>query len=228
MTSTLTFATRTFTVGTTRGTRSVESSLRDSEAIGILATLSAEFPRSLASQYTSGRNLSHKQWAWVHVLAVEAQQKAAQAQQEDRSQVEALVQDDYQMDRVIALFQKASEKLQYPKLRLADSEGVHYRLSLAGEKSKYQGSVHVCTASGTWLGRISSDGLWFPGREAKNYPGLLDLLCRLAADPVAVAREYGHTTGNCCFCRLSLTDPRSLKVGYGPVCASRYSLPYGD
>jgi len=34
-------------------------------------------------------------------------------------------------------------------------------------------------------------------------------------------------TGNCCFCRRELTDKRSTEVGYGPICADHFSLPWG-
>jgi hypothetical protein len=42
------------------------------------------------------------------------------------------------------------------------------------------------------------------------------------------AAEFGHVTGQCVFCSRLLTDERSLAVGYGPVCASKNGLAWGE
>ena len=64
------------------------------------------------------------------------------------------------------------------------------------------------------------------------WPGIVevigDALVRWARDPVGVAAEHGRMTGACCFCRRTLTTDESLAVGYGPVCATRYHLPWGN
>ena len=48
-----------------------------------------------------------------------------------------------------------------------------------------------------------------------------------AADPVKVAADFGKLNYNCCFCSKGLDDQQSLDVGYGPVCAKHYNLPWG-
>lgn len=48
---------------------------------------------------------------------------------------------------------------------------------------------------------------------------------RISAEEAAA---FGHTTGNCVFCMQPLTDGRSTTVGYGPVCATKNNLPWGD
>jgi hypothetical protein len=46
-----------------------------------------------------------------------------------------------------------------------------------------------------------------------------------------MAVRYGTESGECMFCANELTDPRSNPnqggKGYGPVCAKKYSLPWG-
>ena len=46
-----------------------------------------------------------------------------------------------------------------------------------------------------------------------------------------IAAKYGVESGNCLFCSRELTDERSNPAlggaGYGPVCAKKYSLPWG-
>ena len=36
-----------------------------------------------------------------------------------------------------------------------------------------------------------------------------------------------HHEGRCCFCRKELTQPESVRHGYGPDCAAMRALPYG-
>lgn len=35
------------------------------------------------------------------------------------------------------------------------------------------------------------------------------------------AKAYGQQTGTCCVCAATLTDPKSIAAGIGPVCANR-------
>ncbi len=51
---------------------------------------------------------------------------------------------------------------------------------------------------------------------------------KVAEDPEAAAVENGFLTGNCCFCHADLTDHRSTAMGYGPVCAKNYGLPWSE
>jgi hypothetical protein len=59
-----------------------------------------------------------------------------------------------------------------------------------------------------------------------------EFLAALEADGkgglAAMAKQYGDATHNCCFCGLDLTDERSTSAGYGPICAGKYGLPWGE
>jgi Family of unknown function (DUF6011) len=57
---------------------------------------------------------------------------------------------------------------------------------------------------------------------------VVEQLREFAKDPAEYAGAYGKKTGSCCFCSQTLTDPRSVTVGYGPVCANRWFLPWGE
>lgn len=41
------------------------------------------------------------------------------------------------------------------------------------------------------------------------------------------AAAWGHEHHACVFCQTALDDPRSTTVGYGPICAGKYGLPWG-
>ena len=50
---------------------------------------------------------------------------------------------------------------------------------------------------------------------------------QLASRCIKAVADYGHKTGRCQICRRKLTDPKSIKHGYGPTCAHNNGLPYG-
>ncbi len=226
-------AARTITVQTRRGPKIVESSFTDREAIDSLRGSDSTFAADLIRQHDASRRpLSVVQMAWIHVLAVEAQPSQPTAPPAVQTppvaaQTAEMVTDDDGMVKIVAMFKKAGSTLKAPKIRLQDGSGRTYQLRLAGPYQRYPGTVNVTTGRGSvWLGRIMEDGLFLPTRHDPLPDGLVDLLAAFAADPASVARKYGGLTGRCCFCGLTLTDPRSTTAGYGPVCAVNYSLPY--
>ena len=75
-------------------------------------------------------------------------------------------------------------------------------------------------------GDITSKGVWEPTARATKK--VVDIVKKIERDPLAYAHAHGLKTGRCCFCSRKLTDPRSVTSGYGPVCAKRYALPWGD
>jgi len=48
------------------------------------------------------------------------------------------------------------------------------------------------------------------------------------SDALASAVEYGRKLSSCCFCGLTLSDPPSVRAGYGPICARNWGLPWGS
>lgn len=191
-----------------------------------LSNLSAgdlKFAASLIDQLDRRNNLSGRQWDWVTKLAARAT-----GAEPAPAAVELPA-----MSGIIALFAKASEHLKHPKIRLQLDDGRALCLSVAGAQSKAQGSVNLTDGgrfgSNVWYGRVSPDGKWNQGKsiDARTSVQVSALLCDLAADPAGVASRHGRLTGNCCFCNTGLTDDRSTQVGYGPICAKHYGLPWG-
>lgn len=129
---------------------------------------------------------------------------------------------------MIALFRQANEHLRFPKVRLQTAAGLPVILSLAGPNSRNAGCIYLKGEGGygeaPYYGKVNTDGTC----SLRNAPaGLESLLQAFSADPAGVAAAYGRLTGNCCFCNRELTDERSTSVGYGPVCANHYHLPWG-
>lgn len=84
----------------------------------------------------------------------------------------------------------------------------------------------------TYAMRLASEPVEGSKLDWEYVKGGLRILAGLNAskDDGTVAARLGHVAHHCCFCGIPLTDDgdnRSVKVGYGPVCAQRYALPWG-
>lgn len=139
---------------------------------------------------------------------------------------------------VLALFANAKKRLKHPAVVLSvPAADMTIRLSLAGPRAKVPGSITVLDANKQfdgerdWFGRITTDGAFQPSNKLNGRTDAVAARLReFASDPARVAAEHGKLTGNCCFCNLPLgqgDDKRSIEVGYGPVCAKNFSLPWG-
>lgn len=135
---------------------------------------------------------------------------------------------------IVALFINAANKLKYPKVRLRTSAGTVVHLAPCGDNSRYRGAINLkgneynSEGAKAWYGRINMDGSVVLARDAEPMRDqLVELLARLSADPASTAAEYGKLTGQCCLCNRPLEDAKSTAMGYGPICAERWGLPWG-
>lgn len=193
------------------------ATLESALATGAVPPRDVEFVGSLVKQHTA-RGLSDKQWYWVVKLA---ERMVAPAP-------EAKVVADF--GRVYAMFAKAREHLKFPKIHLSVNDR-HLKLYVSGARSRLPGVVNVTDDMGeTWYGRIYEDGRWEQSQKANpaDLPAVEEGLRQFAADPEGVAAAHGKLHGACCFCNRHLEDERSTDVGYGPVCAKRFSLRWGN
>ena len=102
-----------------------------------------------------------------------------------------------------------------PKVDPATLLGAH--LNADGEVV----SVYVGQQSGNVLTKTWRDGAWvYTGQ--RGLAGLSEDT-RLTAEQAAA---FGRTSSFCCYCARRLEDGRSVDVGYGPVCAKKYGLPW--
>jgi hypothetical protein len=190
------------------------------EAIKICGTLPNRFAQDIAHKATR-YGATPKMEYWILKLANEATGETPAAPNPTLA---------LNFASVSSLLESAKLKgLKFPKIRLQTTDGLNVVLGLSGERSREPGSVNVTDGgpygSNVFYGRIGKDGA-FNGRTVASQ-AVLDLLVAFAADPAVVAASYGQLTGNCSFCNRELSDDRSTVVGYGPVCAEKYSLPWG-
>lgn len=213
----------------------IDTDLTNDEAIAILRTMKwSEFAVSLIVQYdqprkgrkTPAQMLSDRQWAWVHKLALEQQ---AREQKRAADKAAAAARGPIRYAQIRALFEHAlATGHKTPRITLDMDEG-RVRLSVAGQGSRTPGAVHVTDGGpfgeNRYYGRIDLDGSFKPGRDVPAW--VLDTLFKLDGRTLEFVVKYGQKTGNCCFCGAGLVTTESVTVGYGPICADRYGLPWG-
>ena len=199
------------------------TSLKDS--LDRLSDYDRRFAEALLAQLDERGHLSTKQWYWVETLA----QRCAR-REEFESVADVTARSDA-FPGLVSLFATAKEsKLKRPRITLTTETGT-VRLSVAGDRSKTPGAINITDGGSfgenTWYGRVfPEDGRFQRGRNCTDE--VVDLLRRLDSDPQQFVGEHGKRTGVCCFCAQALTDERSVAVGYGPICAAKYGLPWGE
>lgn len=187
--------------------------LKLASLLPLLSKSDRDFAASLVAAHNKYGYLTPKQAPWVTKLIERAESPT----------VPAPVAEVGEFSGVTALFEKAAKKLKYPAIVLQLATGQELRLSRASNESQNPGYIYAKVA-GIYAGKISPAGALF----GKIIQPMVDVLKNLAADPAGVAAAHGKLTGKCCFCNSALTDKKSTDVGYGPVCAKHYDLPWGS
>lgn len=199
----------------------------NAEALSILAhavleqKTRSDFACSLIAQHNKRRSLSANQWPWVHKIVFDL----------ENPRKEAPTEEGINLSEIVALMDRAFDEgkgLKNPKITI-QIEGIEFKLSRAGDRSKAPGTINVTDMGGwgdnVWYGRILRDGKLQPSRQMTE--GVRERLVVLNGDPVGFAAAHGRLTGACCFCHSPLKTAESTEVGYGPVCAKNWGLPWG-
>lgn len=185
--------------------------------LGKLGNSDVNFASSLIQNFYRYGNLSTKQLSWVDTLHQRATQPAPVSQ----------VQVNFQ--KIQDLFDLAAKKLRRVKVKLQTAQGQHLVFSRAGANSKYAGQIIITDGgpfgNNKFFGRVDVTGEFFATRSATQE--VCNLVKEFADDPATTAGRYGRLTGGCSFCNHGLKDDRSVKVGYGPVCAQNFGLAWG-
>lgn len=205
----------------------VESMLTDEEAIAILKERIAKTGDQFCSkivQESKDRFGWSQQWrSWGHIVAM----RELQRQRENKPRVDG----EEGFSRIVGMLEKAHQGgIEFPKIRVETHDGIGVMLTRSGPNSKAPGSVFVGNDepfhSRTNYGRITSDGKWL--RSPHCTDAIEAIVRELARDPAGIGALIGRRTGTCCFCRRRLDSAASVRVGYGPICADRFGLPWGE
>jgi hypothetical protein len=173
------------------------------------------FAKSLVDFFNKRGVLSDKQMFHVREITRRAQDGSA-------TRLNAL-----KVPAIYNLFDGAMGCNKRLKVALPDSNGFLIVFKTASSTSSRPGEIFLTLDhSKEYLGRIDTNGIFYPSYGGNNHPTLTATLAEFNDDPVQTVAQYGRLTGICCFCRKHLDDAISIKVGYGPICAKKYKLPY--
>lgn len=185
-----------------------------------LPSSSVKFAADLIKQWDKYGSLSNAQEPYIQQLIDRAKNpEKALRQTEDVG--------DFSL--VIQMFNEAKAHLKFPKLHFNLGE-FEFVMSVTGKMSKEPGQINIASpgafGEAVWYGRVSPEGKWAKSKAVTEeiFNHLAGLLIDLGLDPSGTAEKYGKQSGSCCFCNKKLTDPKSLKAGFGPVCAEHFGL----
>jgi hypothetical protein len=112
-------------------------------------------------------------------------------------------------------FAKASRAIKKPFLKLAG-----FKFSPAPASGQNAGAIYAYDAgSREYLGKIK-DGKFVKGFKCEA--AVAAKIIEVAADPKAAAIAYGKEYGQCACCGRELSNPESVALGIGPICAGRF------
>jgi len=188
-----------------------------------LTTRDQTFASSLIDQFLATKALSARQWEWVGILG-------------DRVKGAEPIYGDFKAIEVMLML--AADNIQTPKIRLMtnwrDPDADHRFVQLTFSKNRETGKREILVHIDGWAGHgyrkfagwINENHL-MPWRADRMTDDVKNLIQDFSMDPARVARACAGLLGACSYCGQRLTDDTSKAMGYGPVCAKHYGLPWG-
>ena len=183
------------------------------------------FAVSLVNQWKTKHRLSQEQQLWVDRLTQRAiDAKAAAAQPKTPVVPDATIQ----LSALQDLFNRAKANgIVTPRVRVQMKDGQRMRVAAAPATGKNPGSLYINIGE-TYYGLVTREGYLMRPSYVRRCEEVEELLTELAANPSAFGKVHGQRTKWCCFCGLELTQQDSLFYGYGPICAEKWNLEWGE
>jgi len=129
--------------------------------------------------------------------------------------------------KLFELFDKARQTLKYPSLTIPLDHIRIIKISLGTNN----GAIWVSNG----LGRNHPDNKLYGKFTLEKFTPylnetseLIPILKELCEDPIKFGALHSQKYKHCCFCNTELTSKASLFVGYGPICADKWGLPWGE
>lgn len=172
------------------------------------------FIYSLAQQLFTRGSLTEKQVAAWH--------RGKQRLEEIRAQRAAEAE-----ERKVANVDLTPIRTMFDHAKAAGLKRTTYRaeglvLKAAADHGRNPGALYVTSAaSDEYLGKLIGT-TFHPVRSAPATVGAA--LLAIAQDPKEAAVRWGRQTGTCSCCGRELTDPNSIALGIGPVCAQKWGF----
>lgn len=139
------------------------------------------------------------------------------------------------------MFQHAIKNDKNPMVLLPIEADCYVRVTVAQKihtHPEFRNFLYLNLQQGTafdpkasYLGAILNreDNVFRPADTLKlpEHKQLRDKVIELIKNPHDVLQKAGRKHSFCCFCGTQITSKDSLAVGYGPICAEKFGLPWG-
>lgn len=182
-----------------------------------LSASDLRFAQSLQDSFRAYGKLSDKQMEWVEKLITRATAPPKAAREPSHSQAIP------GFKAVEDLLYHAAQFVAFPCIRLRTEKDQH--IQLRPRPNERAVTVHTEDYCGVYRNEVLDMSYL---RFLADPTDVLNTLHQMAAHPLETAILYGKKYKSCCFCGIGLTDARSIVVGYGPICAGNYGLPWGE
>jgi hypothetical protein len=174
----------------------------------------------LANQFAQHANEKHWAWFWIAKLVNESQNGSNQ----QRKDMIAFLSDSF--------LYAIGMGLKRPMIRMQVNNR-RYKIYLSKRGTLCFKSGKVMPGTSDPVGDEEYVGCLFNGKFLPNKARdvLTEeqvVLDNLSIDPVGFLFKTSKDMDRCCYCNLPLEDKRSKDVGYGPICAGRWGLPWGE
>jgi hypothetical protein len=139
-------------------------------------------------------------------------------------------------------FAKAGETLKYPSVKYYITLSEYITFYRTGPQSKAPGGIGFMYVKYLedynppfkyYIGMMTKQCNFYwngPNREVtgKQAADWQDVVCAILLTFDESMKINGKKFCYCCFCGRQLETKESLAVGYGPICAGKWGLPWGD
>jgi len=185
-----------------------------------------DFANSLVHQYRTKGRLSQLQQVWVDKLL----DKALLPPEEAPKPVTESI--NVGLENLHALFDRAKSHVRSneswtPRIRIVLTDGRRVEVSPAKSTSKNPGSIYVSVAD-QYYGKIDREGHLTLGPRGIRIEEIHDRIREVAENPTQAGRLHGHKHTWCMFCGIKLESEDSKYYGYGPICAEKWGLEWGE
>jgi len=186
---------------------------------GLVDAKDKHFVTSLLNQYATKGILSVKQWPWVEKMMIRAMGVDVSPEGNNKASIEA--------ELLFELFATVKEKIKSPSLLFLMGRGESSKPIKIYPKKSFLNIVLANTYPG-YLATLYSDGQLSFGKyvDDDTQKKLTALMMSICENPTKALAEHGKLMNKCCFCKTTLSDPKSVNHGYGPVCAKNWGMAW--
>jgi len=125
--------------------------------------------------------------------------------------------------------------LAWPKLNLGTALNLHLSYNAKKDIINMTNGKSYGHPDNVWFGRLEDKATWDECLQYNNRVLIGSVKAELGRvlsaymnDPAAYALEQSKHTSRCMFCSKELLKKESTTAGYGPTCADKYGLPWGE